>query len=96
MRVLDANMNGLIDYTEFIAACLHSYNYLQDSQLKAAFCYFDKDGNGSITKEELRECLESEEFTLTEDEITNLIKGVDINEDGKIDYMEFISMMKAL
>ena len=31
MRVLDANMNGLIDYTEFIAACLQSYNYLQDS-----------------------------------------------------------------
>ena len=30
-RVLDANMNGLIDYTEFIAACLQSYNYLQDS-----------------------------------------------------------------
>lgn len=28
MRVLDANMNGLIDYTEFIAACLHSYSYL--------------------------------------------------------------------
>jgi Ca2+-binding EF-hand superfamily protein len=27
MRVLDAN----IDYTEFIAACLQSYNYLQDS-----------------------------------------------------------------
>ena len=28
MRVMDNNQNGLIDYTEFIAACLQSYNYL--------------------------------------------------------------------
>jgi calcium-dependent protein kinase len=31
MTVIDANQNGLIDYTEFIAACLQSYNYLQES-----------------------------------------------------------------
>lgn len=28
MLVIDSNQNGLIDYTEFIAACLQSYNYL--------------------------------------------------------------------
>lgn len=28
MHVIDSNQNGLIDYTEFIAACLQSYNYL--------------------------------------------------------------------
>jgi calcium-dependent protein kinase len=82
MKVIDANQNGLIDYTEFIAACLHSYDYLQDAQLRAAFAYFDKDGNGTISKEELRECLESDEFTMNEEEINKLIKGVDINDDG--------------
>lgn len=49
MKVMDANQNGLIDYTEFIAACLQSYNYLQDAQLRAAFAYFDKDGSGAIS-----------------------------------------------
>lgn len=28
MQVIDSNQNGMIDYTEFIAACLQSYNYL--------------------------------------------------------------------
>ena len=96
MKVIDANQNGLIDYTEFIAACLHSYDYLQDAQLRSAFSYFDKDGNGTISKEELRECLESDEFTLSDEEINKLIKGVDINDDGKIDYLEFITMMKGI
>ena len=93
---MDANQNGLIDYSEFIAACMQSYNYLQDSQLRAAFAYFDKDGSGAITKEELRACLQSEEFTMTEDEVQKLIAGVDSNEDGQIDYLEFITMMKSI
>ena len=57
--------------------------------------YFDKDGNGTISKEELRECLESDDFLLNDEEINKLIAGVDINDDGEIDYLEFITMMKA-
>ena len=53
MSVMDSNQNGYIDYTEFIAACLQSYNYLKESHLKSAFSYFDKDGSGSISAEEL-------------------------------------------
>ena len=96
MKVMDANQNGLIDYSEFIAACMQSYNYLQDAQLRAAFAYFDKDGSGAITKEELRTCLQSEEFTMTEEEIQKLLSGVDANGDEQIDYIEFITMMKSI
>jgi Ca2+-binding EF-hand superfamily protein len=41
MEMIDSNQNGLIDYTEFIAACMHSYNYLKESHLRSAFAYFD-------------------------------------------------------
>ena len=41
MHIIDSNQNGLIDYTEFIAACLQSYNYLQENHLRSAFAYFD-------------------------------------------------------
>jgi|TARA_B110000285_G_scaffold219493_1_gene270139 Ca2+-binding EF-hand superfamily protein len=27
MKVIDSNNNGVIDYTEFIAACMYSQNY---------------------------------------------------------------------
>ncbi len=38
--------------------------------------------------------LGSDELRITEIEIENLIKEVDVNEDKMIDYNEFICMMK--
>jgi len=95
MAVIDSNQNGLIDYTEFIAACLQSYNYLKENHLRSAFAYFDKDNSGTISKEELRACLQSDDFTLDEKQINQLLSGVDENNDGQIDYQEFITMMKS-
>lgn len=34
MQVIDSNQNGLIDYSEFIAACLESHNYLKEQNLR--------------------------------------------------------------
>jgi len=94
MTVIDSNQNGLIDYTEFIAACLQSYNYLKENHLRTAFAYFDADNSGTITRDELRQCLQSDDFTLSEEQINDLLNGVDSNNDGQIDYVEFIAMMK--
>ena len=95
MSVIDSNQNGLIDYTEFIAACLQSYNYLKENHLRSAFAYFDKDDSGTISKDELRLCLQSDDFTLSEEQIDQLLSGVDANNDGQIDYQEFITMMQS-
>jgi len=57
IQLMDTNNNGNIDYTEFIAGCMQSYVYLKENNLKHAFEYFDKDGNGTITLEELKEAL---------------------------------------
>ena len=67
LLVIDSNQNGYIDYTEFIAACLHSYNYLHENHLRSAFSYFDQDNSGTISPDELRVCLASDDFTLTDD-----------------------------
>lgn len=82
MSIMDSNKNGFIDYTEFIAACLQSYTYLKENHLKTAFSYFDKDGSGTISMEELRQCLQNEDFTLPEDKISKLLEEVDINQDN--------------
>ena len=54
---LDTNNNGYIDYTEFLAGCMKSKIYLSEENLRRAFSYFDKDGSGFITKDELKEIL---------------------------------------
>jgi len=93
--MLDTNNNGYIDYTEFLAGCMKSKIYLREDYLKMTFEYFDKDKSGFITRDELRKVLRSEEgLNIPDREIEKLIKEVDFNHDDKIDYNEFINMMK--
>ena len=93
--MLDTNNNGYIDYTEFLAGCMKSKIYLKEDYLKMTFAYFDKDKSGFITREELRNVLKSEDgFNIPDKEIEKLIKEVDFNHDDKIDYNEFLAMMK--
>jgi Ca2+-binding EF-hand superfamily protein len=39
---LDTNNNGQVDYTEFLAGAMRSQTYLQETNLKSAFEYFDQ------------------------------------------------------
>ena len=69
---------------------------MKESHLRSAFSYFDKDGSGTISRDELWQCLQSDDFTLKDEEIDNLLNGVDANADGEVDYDEFIAMMNSV
>merc|ERR1712134_120150 len=58
LKDIDSDRSGKIDYTEFIAATLERKIYIQEDACWAAFRIFDLDGDGVITKEELRHILE--------------------------------------
>ncbi len=53
----------------------------------------DMDGGGSIQQEELKIGLSIINIHPTEDELEGWIKDVDVNNDGDIDLVEFISFM---
>ncbi|KAG6484169.1 hypothetical protein ZIOFF_060964 [Zingiber officinale] len=53
MDAADTDKNGTIDYGEFFAATVHMNKLERDENLMAAFSYFDKDGSGYITLDEL-------------------------------------------
>ena len=90
-NLIDADKNGKIDYTEFLASTLQKKNYLKNERLFEAFCMFDKDNSGTITKEEIINALKAEKSQ--EKEIEHYINAVDKNGDGKIDYKEFLELM---
>ena len=92
-NLIDADKNGKIDYTEFLASTLQKKNYLKNERLFETFCMFDKDNNGTITKEEIISALKAEKSQ--EKEIEKYINEVDKNGDGKIDYKEFLELMGA-
>ncbi|KAL2555647.1 calcium-dependent protein kinase 1-like [Forsythia ovata] len=92
MQAADVNNSGTIDYGEFIAATLHLNKIEREDHLFAAFSYFDKDGSGYITPDELQEACE--EFGIEESRIEEMIRDVDQDNDGRIDYNEFVAMMQ--
>ncbi|GMM49047.1 calmodulin [Starmerella bacillaris] len=69
---------------------------LSESQLNAyreAFSLFDKDRDGKITSRELGTVMRSLGQTPTEAEISDMINEIDIDNDGTVDFSEFITMM---
>ncbi|WRX25423.1 Protein kinase domain - like 10 [Theobroma cacao] len=57
IEAVDANGKGTLDYGEFLAVSLHLQRMANDEHLRKAFSYFDKDGNGYIEPDELRDSL---------------------------------------
>uniref|UniRef100_A0A7C9E928 non-specific serine/threonine protein kinase n=1 Tax=Opuntia streptacantha TaxID=393608 RepID=A0A7C9E928_OPUST len=92
MEAADIDNSGTIDYGEFIAATIHLNKLEREEHLVAAFQYFDKDGSGYITIDELQQaCVEQ---GLNDQFLEDIIKEVDQNNDGTIDYGEFVAMMR--
>ncbi|CAM9001628.1 unnamed protein product [Rhodiola kirilowii] len=92
MQAADIDNSGTIDYKEFVAAMLHLNKVHQEDHLYAAFSYFDKDGSGYITHEELQQACET--FGLQDTDLDEIIREVDQDNDGRIDYSEFVAMMQ--
>lgn len=97
MEGIDADGSGLIDYTEFLAASLDRKSYLQEDLCFAAFNVFDQDGDGKITLKELQRILDngSVNEVLRNRSTQEILRDVDRNGDGSIDFKEFMDMMRS-
>ncbi|KAK3124493.1 hypothetical protein QOZ80_7BG0587370 [Eleusine coracana subsp. coracana] len=92
MEAADIDNSGSIDYGEFLAATLHLNKVEREDNLFAAFSYFDKDGSGYITQDELQKACE--EFGIGDEHLEDVIRDIDQDNDGRIDYNEFVTMMQ--
>ncbi|KAK9740068.1 hypothetical protein RND81_03G008900 [Saponaria officinalis] len=93
MEAADVDKNGSIDYMEFITATMHRHRLDKDENLYKTFQFFDKDNSGYITKEELRQAME--EYGMGDEAtIKEILDDVDTDQDGQINYEEFVAMMK--
>nr|AGJ83805.1 calcium-dependent protein kinase 1a [Vitis amurensis] len=93
MDAVDVDRNGTLDYTEFITATMQRHRLEKEENLFKAFQFFDKDSSGFITREELKQAMTQygmgDEATIDE-----VIDDVDTDKDGRINYEEFVAMMK--
>ncbi|CAB4058702.1 CALM [Lepeophtheirus salmonis] len=93
---VDKDGTGSLDFPEFLKIMgKKSYEEKAEEQIREAFKVFDRDGNGFITKSELRVVMMNLGEKLSEDEIDTMIADADIDGDGTINYEEFAIMMAA-
>uniref|UniRef100_A0A0A9DDI1 EF-hand domain-containing protein n=1 Tax=Arundo donax TaxID=35708 RepID=A0A0A9DDI1_ARUDO len=85
MEADDNDNNTSINWEEFIAATVPLSKIEHKEHLMAAFTYFDKDGTGYITIDELQNACRT---------LDDIILEVDQNNDGQAEYSEFATMMQ--
>lgn len=102
MDNIDTDGSGVLDYSEFMAAALDKRKYIQEDMCWRAFKTFDVDGGGTIEKGELLKLLgfdklaDELQIEVTEAEVDAIMQEVDLNGDGKIDFDEFLVMMRKM
>ena len=96
---IDVDNNNYIEQEEFIKAAIDKRIFLSENMLKFAFNFFDVDKSGTITIEKIsalfKEDNSKNEKEATE-ELKNIIKSIDKNDDGEINFEEFSQLMKSL
>ncbi|KAF8405370.1 hypothetical protein HHK36_010274 [Tetracentron sinense] len=95
LQAIDSNTDGLVDFSEFVAATLKVHQLEEHdiekwhSLSQAAFKKFDVDGDGFITSEELKM------HTGLRGSINPLLEEADIDKDGKISLSEFRRLLRT-
>ena len=95
MASIDTDMNGAINYNEFIAATLNAKVATDFSRIEKAFEFFDLDCDGLIDENELKNSLAGKEFEKIDISIfQEALHECDMNGDGKVDFSEFSIAME--
>eukprot|EP00747_Dinoflagellata_sp_TGD_P139853 gnl/TRDRNA2_/TRDRNA2_175946_c0_seq1.p2 gnl/TRDRNA2_/TRDRNA2_175946_c0~~gnl/TRDRNA2_/TRDRNA2_175946_c0_seq1.p2 ORF type:complete len:193 (+),score=41.28 gnl/TRDRNA2_/TRDRNA2_175946_c0_seq1:530-1108(+) len=97
MHAMDADDNGAVHFTEFVAATLDQKHIQQEKVCWQAFRIFDKDQSGTISKKELALLLHSTDMEpfLSSTAMNRVLQEVDTDGDGMISWKEFLAMMKS-
>nr|XP_056701877.1 calmodulin-like [Euleptes europaea] len=81
----------------------HGLSEEQLAVFKETFSHLDKDGDGSVTPDELGTVMRSLEHVLihlgekfTDEKMEIMVKEADVDGNGKVNYHEFLKMMMEL
>ncbi|XP_076955295.1 calcium-dependent protein kinase 28-like [Bidens hawaiensis] len=95
LEAIDSNTDGLVDFSEFVAATLHVHQLEEHNSEKwqqlsqAAFEKFDVDRDGYITPEEIKM------HTGLKGSVDPIIEEADIDKDGRISLPEFRRLLRT-
>lgn len=91
-EAMDQDHTNKIKYSEFVAACVEERSFKEEEDLMLAFRKMDIDGDGVITKSELRTQLGD---SFTDAAIDKIVQEADFGHDGSINKQEFLRAMRG-
>mmetsp|Transcript_66678 Transcript_66678/g.117926 ORF Transcript_66678/g.117926 Transcript_66678/m.117926 type:complete len:534 (+) Transcript_66678:29-1630(+) len=74
-----------------LIAVAHQLKEKEVEDLRKAFISIDKDGDGSITLDEMRLALSELPTLLSDPELDQIMSEMDVNHDGTVSYTEFLA-----
>ncbi|CAL8378038.1 calcium-binding protein 2 [Gadus morhua] len=99
VQQIKMRMGGLMDFEDFTELMGprmmgETADMLGLKELQSAFVQFDLDGDGKINQEEMKEAVKTLlGEKLKKGELEEILKELDINADGDIDFEEFVMML---
>ncbi|XP_050090487.1 troponin C, isoallergen Bla g 6.0101-like isoform X1 [Anopheles aquasalis] len=94
---VDADGSGELEFEEFVTLAarfmVEEDAEAMQQELKEAFRLYDKEGNGYITTQVLREILKELDDNLSNEDLDMMIEEIDSDGSGTVDFDEFMEVM---
>ncbi|XP_063429137.1 neo-calmodulin-like isoform X1 [Mytilus trossulus] len=88
---------GMVDYSDFLDAYAKHFNTRknEEREIRQAFRVFDRNEEGMIDANELKQIVTTRGERLSESEAKSLIKEAEVDSQGKIDYEDLTKVIKV-
>lgn len=96
IEIVDEDKSGNIDFKEFLNLMARNMKIVnKEEELLDALNTLDQDGSGKISKYKLRNIILKTDKKMTGEEIEEIIKTFDMDEEGNIDVQDFIQILMS-
>ena len=93
---LDGDNNGYIEYEEFLRACIDKKTLMTREKLKYAFRFLDKDNTKTLNAQKILSVFLTKPNREFEAVFNVILKEVDKDSDGIINFNEFAELMQKI